>query len=275
MKHAGIVFLAVLLLSIGTVVPAAAAPVASTCGATYTVARGDTLARIASRCGTTISAILAANPNIRNANLIYTGQRLHMPGGSTGPQPGPVGGTTYIVRRGDTLANIAARFGVTTTALLRANPQIRNANYITVGQKLTIPGSTAPVFSTVNIALINVGGGTIGCSDGIVMVQRNVAATQAPLTAAIGQLLSIKQQNYGQSGLYNALYASNLSIQSISIVNGKALIYLVGQLSSGGVCDDPRIIAQFHYTATQFSTVSSVQVYVNGIPLESLLSGHG
>ncbi|MFL7811967.1 MAG: LysM domain-containing protein, partial [Anaerolineae bacterium] len=51
------------------------------CGDTVTVVAGDTLARIAARCGTTVQAILAANPTIENPNLIFVGQAIEIPGG--------------------------------------------------------------------------------------------------------------------------------------------------------------------------------------------------
>lgn len=44
----------------------------------YVVGRGDSLAVIARRFGTTVSAISSAN-GIRNPNLIFTGQRLVIP----------------------------------------------------------------------------------------------------------------------------------------------------------------------------------------------------
>ncbi len=57
----------------------------------YVVQRGDTLARIAARYGVSVGALAAAN-GIRNANLIYTGQRLVISGASSpapAPQPAP------------------------------------------------------------------------------------------------------------------------------------------------------------------------------------------
>jgi LysM repeat protein len=57
----------------------------------------------------------------------------------------PAADTYYIVQRGDTLARIAARFGTTVTAILRANPQIVNPNRIYAGQRLLIPGAPAPI----------------------------------------------------------------------------------------------------------------------------------
>lgn len=47
-------------------------------GNVYTVQRGDTLYRIARRCGVSVDAIVSAN-GITNRNRIYTGQRLIIP----------------------------------------------------------------------------------------------------------------------------------------------------------------------------------------------------
>ena len=46
---------------------------------------------------------------------------------------------SYTVVRGDTMWGIANRYGVTLTALIAANPQIKNPNYIAVGQQVVIP----------------------------------------------------------------------------------------------------------------------------------------
>ena len=53
---------------------------------TYTVVAGDTLSRIALRYGTTVAALAQAN-GIANPNLIFVGQVLKIPGGTT-PVPG-------------------------------------------------------------------------------------------------------------------------------------------------------------------------------------------
>ncbi len=47
--------------------------------------------------------------------------------------------TVYVVQRGDTLSNIAQRFGVAMASIMAANG-ITNPNLIFVGQRLTIPG---------------------------------------------------------------------------------------------------------------------------------------
>ena len=46
---------------------------------------------------------------------------------------------TYTVRKGDTLWGIAKRYDVTLAALIAANPQIKNPNLISPGDKVLIP----------------------------------------------------------------------------------------------------------------------------------------
>jgi len=109
----------------------------------YIVARGDTLKSLAARFGSTVDSIIASNPSITNANLIYEGQRLTIsataPGTPPPTTPPPASGQTYYVVKGDTLRIIAAKFGTTVDAILNANPRISNPNIIYVGQAITIP----------------------------------------------------------------------------------------------------------------------------------------
>ena len=101
----------------------------------YVVQRGDTLTALARRFGTTIARLRELNPIITNSNVIEEGQRLAIP---VITQPGGENGQVYVVQRGDTLRKIAARFNTTVDALLQLNPQIKNANLIYAGQKITV-----------------------------------------------------------------------------------------------------------------------------------------
>src|SRR5690606_14177989 len=101
-----------------------------------TVRSGDTLSGIAARNGVGLADLIAANPQIRNPNLIYPGQTVHLPGGGGG---GGAGGNV-TVRSGDTLSGIAARNGVGLVAPVAANPQIRNPALLHPGQVVRLPG---------------------------------------------------------------------------------------------------------------------------------------
>ena len=121
-------------------------------------------------------------------------------------------------------------------------------------------------------------GEQIGCGDSIVPVQLTIPATTTPLRASIQHLLNLSAEipedfpNPNATHLHNPLYRSHLTIDSISINNGTANIRLLGNLQINGVCDGPRFVAQFEKTALQFSTVQQVAVFINGVPLEDLLS---
>lgn len=62
----------------------------------------------------------------------------------TAPDAGATQGVTvYTVKKGDTLSQIAAKYGTTYQAIAAYNG-IKNPNVIRVGQKIKIPASTAP-----------------------------------------------------------------------------------------------------------------------------------
>lgn len=184
----------------------------------------------------------------------------------------PANTTVYVVQRGDTLSAIARRNNTTVAAILRLNPQIRNPNRLYVGQRIWLP-ATAPQppsdFTRTRIYLIALDDGgasgmPIGCNDSVIPVTVDIPPTRAVLRGSLERLLSLRAPYYGESGLYNALYQSQLSIADVRIENRVAIISLTGQLVQGGVCDTPRIQAQLEQTALQFSTVDRVLVYING-----------
>jgi LysM repeat protein len=133
------IMMAVLSASLATAAPVAAQ---AACGDSVTVARGDTLRKIAERCDTTVDAILRANPQIKDRNLIYPGQVFVMPGALL---KGTGNIDTYIVKRGDTLTKLAVRFNTTLERLLELNKDITNANLVYEGHRLAVPaGSSIP-----------------------------------------------------------------------------------------------------------------------------------
>jgi LysM repeat protein len=110
---------------------------------TYVVKAGDNLFRIAVNHGVTLQALSQAN-NITNPALIYVGQELTIPGGSTttpSPSTPPAGQTcssVYVVQPGDNLFRIALRHNYSQMYLAQVNG-ISNPSLVYVGQQLCIP----------------------------------------------------------------------------------------------------------------------------------------
>lgn len=148
----------------------------STCTAQYTIQRGEWLASIARKCGLTLQAVLDANTNLANPNLVFPGQVISLPmatgtstanlsgtqttqssfgTGQTGTPPAFQQGTpgttatdlsglrTYAIRPGDSLIDLAARFDVTLEELVQANPDLLQAGgLIRLPANAEIPAAT-------------------------------------------------------------------------------------------------------------------------------------
>ncbi len=153
-KFAIALFIAILIAGLFLTPVAGAAPSAwqasGSCGDTYTVRRGDFLTRIARTCGTTLSSILALNPQIRNPNLIFSGMVLRLTGTVPSQQKC---GNTYTVVRGDFLIRIARLCGTTLSNILALNPQIRNPSRIFAGMVLRLSGKTTPSGRVAQVSL--------------------------------------------------------------------------------------------------------------------------
>jgi LysM repeat protein len=141
--------------------PAPAPPAGA--GGRYTIVRGDTISAIAARFGVSTQAVLSAN-GLGWSSIIYPGQTIAIPAGgaplaittvssvtpmpSSGSSAAPAS-TSYKIVAGDTVSGIAARFGVTTAAILAANG-MGSSTIIYSGRSLVIPsgGASAPASAT-------------------------------------------------------------------------------------------------------------------------------
>lgn len=95
----------------------------------YTVRKGDTLSEIDARYNTTVKKLVDLN-NIKNPNLIYSGQKIKINGSAEKV-------IIYTVRKGGTLSGIAQKYNTTVAKLVKDN-RIKNKNKIYPGQKLKI-----------------------------------------------------------------------------------------------------------------------------------------
>jgi LysM repeat protein len=101
------------------------------CGDTYTVLTGDSLAKIAALCETSLSTILALNPQITNPNLVFPGQTLNL----TGDIPATY--TTGTTTTGNTTSSGAASVTVST-------------NRAEIGDDVTVSISGFPAYADVD-----------------------------------------------------------------------------------------------------------------------------
>jgi LysM repeat protein len=127
-----------------TAVLLAAAVTASASGvALYRVRPGDTLTAIAARYHTSVARLVALNHLPGNGNLIYAGSVLRVPG-ATPARPARVQTpwrnvtTRYLVRPGDSLYAIAARFHADWRAIARRN-HLPSSLVVQLGKPLYIP----------------------------------------------------------------------------------------------------------------------------------------
>lgn len=133
----------------------------------YVIGKNECLSRIASQYKLSVSEILALN-NMKDANKIRVGQKILLPGNVdvskrpkalkaketvVAPAPtseaasadtaatseAPAAGSTYLVKKGDSLGEIAKEHKVKTSALKKANNL--TSDNIRIGQKLVIPGA--------------------------------------------------------------------------------------------------------------------------------------
>src|SRR5262245_2052549 len=153
----------------------------------HKVRRGETLSKIASRYGMTETELAAAN-NLRSRHHLRVGQVLVLPergapsrevqvaarearvvgvedsgfeedasaeGAAAKPTPQRPAETPYRVRRRDTRAVIAKRFGTAEGDLARTN-DLRNRHRLKVGQRLRVPASEVVEVASAESAVADV-----------------------------------------------------------------------------------------------------------------------
>ncbi len=187
--------------------------------------------------------------------------------------------TREVGRFGDLVTSVllptSLEVGATGVVSVTANGQAVFSEPFVVAEGQVNPNATPfptqdPNTSTVQVffvALDDAGqsGEAFGCEDSLVPVTVIVPADQDGFTAALNTLFSTNTRTYGESGLYNAFYQSNVTVDSASVADSVATINLSGTIRSGGVCDDPRIRTQIERTAQQFGA-TTVNINLNGQP---------
>jgi LysM repeat protein len=228
----------VIRLTSAAVTPAPATPIASapaTAG-TYTVAKGDTVSKIAAKYGVSTLSVLTAN-KLGWSTIIYPGQVLTIRGQAapapvldaqpvssvtpvtppaepappaatpvapvvTAPPPPPapaVVNGSYVIQSGDTITKIAARFNVSVQAILDANGLTRTSIIFT-GKTLVVPGvaTTTTTAGTSGVTLLNDEQTANALT--IISVGRQLGVSDYGITIALATAMqesSLRNINYG------------------------------------------------------------------------------
>lgn len=226
----------VIRLTSAAATPAAATPIATapTTAGSYTVAKGDTVSKIAAKYGVSTLSVLTAN-KLGWSTIIYPGQVLTIPGQAgpvldaqpvssvtpvtppaepTPPAPTPVAPVvttpppppapvvvngSYVIQSGDTITKIASKFGVTVQAILDANGLSRSS-IIFAGKTLVVPGvaTTTTTAGTSGVTLLNDEQTANALT--IISVGRQLGVSDYGITIALATAMqesSLRNINYG------------------------------------------------------------------------------
>lgn len=121
----------------------------------------------------------------------------------------------------------------------------------------------APTTLTVRLAWVEAG-------ENALSVERSIPYTQAVATAAMSALLAgpTPEEQAAWPAIGTAIPAGT-RLLGLSVSNGVAKVDLSGEFASGGGSFSVTArLAQVVYTLTQFSTIQSVEFYMEGVRIE-------
>ena len=214
---------------------ALAAVVTAGAPSVITIRPGDTLWDLARQHGTTVSSLKRLN-DLPGNGTIYAGERLRL-----GVSEAPASRSrSHVVRSGDTLSEIAARFGTSSAAIRAANGM--RSDTVVIGRRLTVPGS----------------GGSAGATDGVPttnagqripeQVRRSVAQNRAvlasrshPSKAQVRQMVAATARRHGVSPSLAVSVAYHESGFQQHVVSGVDAIGVMQVLPSTG-----RVLSRQH-----------------------------
>jgi len=110
---------------------------------TYRVKEGDTVSGVASRYGLSTASVLALN-GLGWKTPIYPGQELRL---TKARSTASSTASHHTVKSGETISSIAAKHGLGTTAVLRANG-LAASSIIYPGQRISLPKGSATISAT-------------------------------------------------------------------------------------------------------------------------------
>lgn len=120
---------------------------------------------------------------------------------------------------------------------------------------------------------------SIGCGDGLDPLENYIhesLSEEQKVRVALEALFEDKEQINPKLNHYNALYQSELTVDSVLWTPEIVTVALSGTLISGGTCDDPRIETQIMETIkANLSSDAIISVSINGDDLANYFDQSG
>ncbi len=178
----------------------------------YTIRSGDTVGAIAAKFGVATQTLLSAN-GLGWSSIIYPGQTITIPGASGAMDataavetstavPVVPQSTSYVIRSGDTITAIAAKYGISAQALVGANG-LTLSSTIYAGHTLAIPGTSDIQLASSTTSILTPE--MAGNARTIIRVGRSLSVPDYGIVVALATALQ-------ESGLRNLPYGDRDSL---------------------------------------------------------------
>lgn len=139
---------------------------------------------------------------------------------------------------------------------------------------------------TITLALVAMNDGvttppsdSFGCGDTIEFIESEeepFGNASGDVLTALEELFAIEESLDEESGLYNALAASDITVDSVNSDGMTTFVSLSGSIISAGTCDDPRIEEQIRATVEANSpTNRDISISFDGAPLHEYFDMSG
>jgi len=113
------------------------------CPETYTIMKNDTFNGIAESLNIPVPALMEANPQVENIEVILEGNVLQVPcdqvvATEEGPNPADCR-ATHVVKERETTSIIAECYDVDIAQIREANPSLLNITSLSIDQEILVP----------------------------------------------------------------------------------------------------------------------------------------
>lgn len=241
---------------------------ASALADSYTVVKNDTLWGLSKKYGVSVSDLKKANGV--SGHLIYVGQKLQIPTKSTkatktakistSTSTVDTTSTTHTVVKGDTLWSLAKKYGVSVSALMKANNL--SSSTILIGQSLNLRAG----MTTYGVNGVTTGSNSTAASTNTASSTSTTASSQAP--KAKKTATKAKSTTTNTSSNSNTSTSANTQSQSTASNSSASTTTNTAASSSQAVSQAPTASTSTATTTASASTsaITSYALTFLGVP---------